>query len=420
VKSGNQGSFLGSGLRLPVAQPSSYTTAVQCPQCGSSKIWKDGMRYEPYGEIQRYLCRDCSYRFSYSQGSEPSERLQKVHRQILSCGATLPSTRQVCVSQTKAMINLATVETRTQEKAAGATTPDLATIKGKLVEFALWLSKQGYTEDVAKWRSTVMKRLVDLGANLWNPETVKEILVKQKTWSNSYKMVLCYAYENFLTMEGLSWSRPKYKQDEAFPFIPTEAELNQLIAACGKKIGTFLQGLKDTGADPGELAAIRWTDVNLETRAIQLRPVKGHRPRVITVSQQFIDRFQQLPKTSERIFKVHNLIGAFVRQRRRLAQKFANPRLLKISFRTFRHWKGTMEYHRTKDILYVQKLLGHKHIQNTLKYIDLEANIFQSTDDQFFVKVASSVQEACSLIETGFEYVTGEYLDGGKIFRKRK
>jgi integrase len=319
------------------------------------------------------------------------------------------------------MINLATVETRTQEKAAGATTPDPATVKGKLVEFALWLSKQGYDEDVAKWRSTVMKRLIDLGANLWNPETVKEVLAKQKSWSDSYKMVLVYAYENFLKMEGLSWNRPKYKQCEVFPFIPTEAELDQLIAACGKKIGTFLHGLKDTGADPGELATLRWTDINIESRAVQLRPVKGHRPRVLTASQQFIDRIQLLPKTSERVFGgVHGLIGAFIRQRRRAASKFANPRFLSISFRTFRHWKATIEYHRTKDILYVQKMLGHRQIRNTLKYIDLEANIFKTTDDQFFAKVATNVQEAIALIETGFEYVTGDYDDGGKIFRKRK
>jgi hypothetical protein len=98
----------------------------------------------------------------------------------------------------------------------------------------------------------------------------------------------------------------------------------------------------------------------------------------------------------------------------------SNSRLLKISFRTFRHWKGTVEYHRTKDILYVKKILGHKSIQNTLKYIDLDANIFATTDDQFITKVATSVQEACKLIETGFEYVTGEYSDGGRIFRKRK
>jgi hypothetical protein len=30
-----------------------------------------------------------------------------------------------------------------------------------------------------------------------------------------------------------------------------------------------------------------------------------------------------------------------------------------------------------------------------------------------------NVKEASELIELGFEYVTGEYNDGGKIFRRR-
>ena len=410
--------LLGSGSRLPAAPASSNTTTIQCPECGSPRVWKAGIRYTPYGEIQRYLCRNCAYRFSHSECSEPFEPHQKVHRQILSCGSAIPSSRQVCVSQTKAMINLVEVETRTQEKAAGATTRDPATIKGKLVEFSVWLSKKGYDEDNVKNRTRIMKRLVDLGANLWDSETVKDILAKGK-WSSGYKMLVCYAYENFLNMEGLSWQRPHYTQDETLPFTPTEAELDQLIAHAGKKLGTFLQGLKDTGADPGELGMLQWTDITVESRTVQIRPVKGHNARVLRVSEQFIDRLQRLPRT-DRIFSTLSLSSLHLKMRKRAAEKFANPRLLKIAFRSFRHWKGTMEYHRTKDILYVKKILGHKQIRSTLKYIDLEANIFRSTDDQFFVKVAANVQEVCALIEVGFEYVAGDYDDGGKIFRKRK
>jgi len=79
-----------------------------------------------------------------------------------------------------------------------------------------------------------------------------------------------------------------------------------------------------------------------------------------------------------------------------------------------------MEYHRTKDILHVQRFLGHKNIQNTLIYIDLEAKMFTNSNEGFTTRVAQNTGEACSLIESGFEYVTGEYGDGGKIFRKRK
>lgn len=68
----------------------------------------------------------------------------------------------------------------------------------------------------------------------------------------------------------------------------------------------------------------------------------------------------------------------------------------------------------------VQRLLGHKNIQNTLIYIDLEAKLFHDSNEGYTTRIALDAGEACSLIEVGFEYVTGEYNDGGKIFRKRQ
>jgi len=55
--------------------------------------------------------------------------------------------------------------------------------------------------------------------------------------------------------------------------------------------------------------------------------------------------------------------------------------------------------------------------KNTLIYTQLLP--FQE-NDQFVCKVAENTKEACQLIEDGWEYVTGEYGDGGKIFRKPK
>jgi hypothetical protein len=48
------------------------------------------------------------------------------------------------------------------------------------------------------------------------------------------------------------------------------------------------------------------------------------------------------------------------------------------------------------------------------------ANLFGKSSDGFTVRIAHDVGEAAALTEVGFEYVTGEYNDGGKIFRKRK
>ena len=225
----------------------------------------------------------------------------------------------------------------------------------------------------------------------------------------------------FLEKEGLTWNPPRYKQQSKIPFIPSEAELDMLIGAAGKKLGIFLQGLKETAADPGELAAITSKDVNKESRTITLNhPVKGHRPRVIPVSQELIKRLEGITPESGRYFDAEKLRRAFLYMRKVTARKLSNPRLLNITFITFRHWKATMEYHRTKDILHVQRFLGHKNIQNTLIYIDLEAKLFVASSEGFTTRIAQNAGEACSLIESGFEYVTGEYHDCGKIFKKRK
>lgn len=73
-----------------------------------------------------------------------------------------------------------------------------------------------------------------------------------------------------------------------------------------------------------------------------------------------------------------------------------------------------MEYHRTKDILYIMKFLGHKNIKNTLIYTQLVS--FE--DDEYICKVAKNVEEAKQLIEAGFDYVCA--LENVKLLRKRK
>ncbi len=390
----------------PAAQP------PKCPQCDSTRLYKDGLRPLPDGSsVQRWLCRECGLRFS----------CRRPLRENSYCHINTPSNyvpnRQVCDLAEESKNLIAEIG---QLHSAGESQTDRATIKGKIVQFSVWLKMQGYPDETVEVRTGNLARLVRLGVNISDPETVKETLSRQ-TWKDSYKMLLCYAYESFMKMENLKWIRPRYRQGESFPFIPTEQEIDQLIAATSKKISTFLQGLKDTGADPGELVKLRWIDINKETRTLNITPIKGHNPRVSKVSEQFMNMLERLPKASEVVFRNYdNLKNAFYWQRKRIAEKLGNPRLRKISFTTFRHWKGTMEYHRTKDLLYVKKILGHKTIQNTLKYIDLEAAIFETVDDQWTARVAGDVKEATTLIEAGFDYVTGEYSDGGKIFRKRK
>jgi integrase len=127
-------------------------------------------------------------------------------------------------------------------------------------------------------------------------------------------------------------------------------------------------------------------------------PEKGSNPRMLKISNKLVA-----------------MRKSFARQRIRLTRKLENPRLLQITFHTFRHWKATMEYAKIKDILHVMQLLGHRSIQNTLIYTQL----IDFKDDEFVCKAVATSKEAEQLIEAGFEYVCTA-TDGIMLFRKRK
>lgn len=124
-----------------------------------------------------------------------------------------------------------------------------------------------------------------------------------------------------------------------------------------------------------------------------------------------------LPQKTDKLFKssVNSMRSNFGSQRKRTANKLKNPRMERITFHTFRHWKATMTYHKTKDILYVKKILGHKSINSTLLYTQL----ISFEGDEYDVKVAETKKEIIKLLEAGFEWI-GKDNDGLTYSRKRK
>jgi hypothetical protein len=80
--------------------------------------------------------------------------------------------------------------------------------------------------------------------------------------------------------------------------------------------------------------------------------------------------------------------------------------------------KATIEYHKTKDLLHVQQVLGHADIKSTMMYINIEQALYRVSNDEFHVKTAKTAEEACKLAEIGFEYF--DEIDGLHLYRKRK
>jgi hypothetical protein len=75
-----------------------------------------------------------------------------------------------------------------------------------------------------------------------------------------------------------------------------------------------------------------------------------------------------------------------------------------------------MEYHKTKNIFHVKRLLGHKKLWNTESYnqlIDFESYMRN-------MATAQSLDEEKKLIEAGFDYVRYSDKDEVDIYKNRK
>lgn len=369
------------------------TTSAQCPQCGNSKVYCNGHRVLSDGtEAQRYLCRSCGFRFT-----DPK---------TLKIVPDNNSSSQICVNEAK---NLANVQTRIEKICTGENSAKLPQeTRGLLAKYLAYLEREGFYNETSYY--DLLSSLAHDGANLLDPEDVKEKIArhtyiakdgKRRQWKNSTRMLATYAYDAFCKMQGITWSKPKYRQEESQVNAPDEKDLDALImSARSKRMATFLQCLKETYCDPSEILALEWREIK-ENVIFIVHPCKGHRTGHYTISGRLISMLSALPKNDKRVFPT--TYTAMLRCLNSLKKKTANrlqrPQILDITFKSFRHWGGSMlaYYHKGNAIL-VQKELRHKSINNTMKYI----HTVHFADSDFEVTTATKIEEIQQLGKEGW------------------
>jgi integrase len=292
----------------------------------------------------------------------------------------------------------------------------------KIISFGLWMRAQGYKESTVCSSVATLKGLAKR-VDLFNCESVKQYLAIAHL-TEGRKEKITDDLVRFYKHENIPFDKPHYKRIDILPFIPHEKEIDELIAKMGPKTAAFLQVIKETAGRPGEVWQLKWNDIDVVNKSLTLIPLKGSNPRQFRISDRLIAMLTSLARNSDWVFHsenvdlistIDNFRTSFEKQRRKAALRLQNSRINQITFKTLRHWKATTEYHKTKDILYVMQMLGHKNIKNTLIYTHLVK--FDSADD-WICKVASSSTEIQALIESGYEHVLTR--DDLEFFRKRK
>ncbi len=384
-----------------------HTNALQCPKCCSTRVFHDGFRPAPLNAvsnepIQRYRCADYGHRWS----EHIVLNTVKDHKGTDQISANIGAKNLVSTQKIKICAEKERTPTENEIKAV----PQIE----KLIDS---LEADGRKQVTITNYRKALKRMLKSGADLYDPENTKAVLAKlplKGTSKKSMTGILSIWFE----FNGISWKPPTYTDTAETPYIPAEAEIDQLIAALGKKTSTFCQILKDTGARCGEITRLKWTDIDFGQRNVRIKAEKGSNSRTLILSVKTIEMLCNLPRKDVRIF-AGDMHTNFSLQRNRIAQKLANPQIRLIHFHTFRHWKATTLQHSTHDPWHVKMILGHKSIQSTENYIHLEKMLYQSeANDQFIIKVADTLDEAIKLGEVGFEpYLR---IEGHQLFRKRK
>jgi len=295
--------------------------------------------------------------------------------------------------------------------------PNTATI----INVLLQMKNNGLSDYTIKNNSKAL-RFLDNHTDLNNPEAVKTLIAGLRT-SGSYKRNLAVAYNKYAQQNSLQWQMPRYEQDAKQTKIPTSEKLEQLIGFAAKTLATRLMMSMETGIRPIELCNLKVKDIDLERRILYPTTAKHGSARALKISQRLqmmiqdhIIRHNLNP--NDQLFRGNaEMYGKLYRQtRNRLANKLKDPTIRTIKLYDFRHYYGTMLYHKTRDIVYTKQQLGHKKIETTMAYVQL----LDINTDEWTCKTAQNQQEATQLIENGFEYVATTPNENLMLFRKRK
>jgi integrase len=292
------------------------------------------------------------------------------------------------------------------------------TVKSKIFQVLWNLKKSAYSKFTIR---NCYKALNFLGkhSDLDNPESVKDFIADLER-TPSWKKVLCTHYSHYAKLHNLPFEKPRYKPIPKLPKIPLEDHINYIILNSSRKYSSAFSVIRDTGVRPIECARILVKDIDFNKKTITVRTAKDGTARIVKIKDDTIARLREYIGIKElgqndKLYPSAEILGKMWRvSRKRAVRKTKLAELENIRLYDLRHYKATMLYNKTKDILYVKYVLGHKRIDSTLQYTQLIS--FKS--DEWTIGIAKTVQEACELIDKGFEYVTE--IDNNKLFKKRK
>jgi len=162
-------------------------------------------------------------------------------------------------------------------------------------------------------------------------------------------------------------------------FFTADESARLIGSATGMQRVMILTALR-TGMRRGELLALRWDNVDLESRRIRVAEAmsngvvtatKNHKPRVVPISRELALELAGLDRDGEYVFNDRGARLTTDEVKRLVPYACSDAGLRRLNWHALRHSFASQLVMAGVDIRTVQALLGHASINQTMRYSHL-------------------------------------------------
>lgn len=191
-----------------------------------------------------------------------------------------------------------------------------------------------------------------------------------------------------------------------YHYLRAEADVLKFLTAAraeGELVFTLYATAAYTGLRAGELAGLQWSDVSFERRLITVQrsfdgPTKADDVRYVPILDALLPVLEAWRKLSPGRYVFPNSVGGMQQPSNRIFQEVLHRVLGAAGFQpvmgrkklrpyiTFHDLRHTFASHwmmRGGDLFKLQKILGHKNVQMTMRYAHLSPNAFEADYARF-------------------------------------
>lgn len=219
-------------------------------------------------------------------------------------------------------------------------------------------------------------------------EAVKQYLLYRYSQKLDWKTVnIDYsAIKKYVTeVLGQEWDTqmfPRPKTNDELPNVISKEEVQKLIQHVRtikyRVLFIFLYG---TGMRISEALNVRVSDIDSQRLQIKIHKGKGHKDRYVDVPMELIEilrEYYKVYRPTDRLFYGTTVACCLAERNIQYAMKRAKEKagiIHNVSPHTLRHCYATHHMENGTNIVYIQKMLGHRNLKTTSIYLHLCVNV---------------------------------------------